>query len=133
MTVYTEIIKLKTKPKKFFDITEKVSKAVKNSEIGAGMCFIFSPASTASIILNEDEPMLMKDLEDALEKISSEEKLYHHSDNAHSHIRAMLLDCNKSVPVESKKLILGNWQHILFAEFDIKERDREVVITVMGD
>ena len=131
--VYSETIKLKIKSQDFFDITDKVESIVKRSKIQNGICTIFSVGGTSSVLINENEPMLIQDLKDCLEKIASEEKIYHHAKNAYSHIRAALVGGSQTVPVKDGDIILGTWQSIMIANFDVDDREREVVVTVVGE
>jgi secondary thiamine-phosphate synthase enzyme len=133
MPVYTELIKMPTKSGKFYDLTDKVQAAVKASEIESGICVVFCLGSTAAIILNENDPTLIKDLKGVLEKIASEKKMWFHAENAHSHIRAMLLGPDASLPVEGGRLMLGQWQSVLLYEADIAGRNRQITVTVVGD
>ena len=82
---------------------------------------------------DENDPMLMQDIKGALEIIAPEAKIYHHPDNAHSHIRATTIGPGKTIPIEDGIPILSESQEIIFFEFDIKEREREIIITVIGD
>jgi secondary thiamine-phosphate synthase enzyme len=133
MPVYTELIKLATKPNQFYDLTDRVQAAVKASEIESGICVIFCPGSTAAIVLNENDPTLLRDIKDVLEKIAGAKKLWHHADNAHSHIRAALLGPDAALPIENSKLVLGEWQQVLLYEADVNPRQRQVVVTIVGE
>ena len=134
---YSDTIKIKIKSQEFYDITGKVEdiirKAETEEEIEDGICNIFVAGSTGSVILNENEPMLLEDLKKTLEKISSSKDLYHHMENAFSHIRSALIGSSQSIPVRDGKLVLGTWQNILIANFDTEEREREIIVTVIGD
>ncbi len=133
MPVHTELIKLATKPKQFYDLTDKVRGIIRNSEFDAGICVVFCPGSTAAIVLNENDPTLLKDLANVLETLASEKKMWHHADNAYSHIRAALLGPDAALPVDNGKLVLGEWQQILLYEADVNPRQREVIVTVVGE
>jgi thiamine phosphate synthase YjbQ (UPF0047 family) len=37
-----------------------------------------------------------------------------------------------TVPVENGKLVLGTWQQIVFVDFDNREREREILVKVLG-
>lgn len=120
------------------DITPKVSEILAKSEINSGMACIFVPGSTASISTLEYEPNLVKDMERALEKIAPEKGEYEHhktwgDDNGFSHVRACLLKPGLSVPFENKKLILGTWQQIVLLDFDTRDRERRIIVQVIGD
>lgn len=133
MPVHTEMIRLKTKPNEFYDLTDKVKGIVKASEFVAGICTIFCPGSTGAVILNENDPTLIDDLKDVFENLASSKKLWNHADNAHSHIRATLLGPSVSVPIEEGRATLGQWQSVLFYEADVNPRNREIVVTVVGE
>jgi len=130
---YSETIKLKIKSQEFVEITDKVEKIVKTSEIQNGICTIFSAGGTSSVLINENEPMIIQDLKDSLEKIAPEEKIYHHAENAYSHIRASFIGSSQTVPVKDSKVVLGTWQSIMIVNFDVDDREREVVVTVVGE
>lgn len=131
--VYTETIKIKIKPQSFSNITGEVEEIVRDSEIENGICTIFAVGATSAVLINENEPMLIQDLKDSLEKIAPEEKLYHHSENAFSHIRSIFTGNSQTIPIKDGKIILGTWQEIMVANFDTEDREREVVVTVIGD
>jgi len=130
---YSESIKVKIKPQDFQDITGKVEDVVRDSDVDDGICNIFVVGSTGSVIINENEPMLLEDLRRTLEKISSSKELYQHIENAYSHIRSIFMGNGCSIPVKDGKLTLGTWQNIMIANFDTETREREVIITVIGD
>ena len=96
---YSETIKLKMKSQEFYDITEKVKDVLKKSDVDDGICNVFAVGSTASVVINENEPMLLEDFRRTLEKVSSSKELYQHIENAYSHIRSMLIGSNQSIPV----------------------------------
>jgi secondary thiamine-phosphate synthase enzyme len=130
---YSETIKLKMKSQEFYDITEKVKGILKESDVDDGICNVFAVGSTASVVINENEPMLLEDFRRTLEKVSSSKELYQHIENAYSHIRSMLIGSNQSIPVNDGKLMLGTWQNIMVVNFDAEIREREFIITVVGD
>jgi thiamine phosphate synthase YjbQ (UPF0047 family) len=45
----------------------------------------------------------------------------------------MLTGSSQSIPVKDGKLMLGTWQNIMVVNFDAETREREVVITIVGD
>jgi len=131
--IHTENIKVKVKSQEFFDITGKVETIVRNSEIENGICTIFAVGATSSLIINENEPMLLEDLRKSLEKVASVKGFYEHAENAYSHIRSSLFGNNQTIPIKNRELVLGTWQNIMVVNFDTRTREREVVITIVGD
>ena len=129
--VYRKTIKVKLDSQEFRDITKEIEDIVEKSKIKDGVCNIFSAGSTGSIIVNENEPSLLKDIKKSLKSITSEE--YEHPRNAFSHIRAAFVGSSQTIPVESGKLDLGTWQSIMIINFDESARERRVIVTVVGE
>lgn len=115
------------------DITDRVRELVKKSGKRDGICVISTRHTTSSIIVNENERGLKRDIMNMLESLVPENKSYAHNsidNNADSHLRAVLLGMSQTIPVEGGHLVLGTWQSIFFVELD-GPRDRSVNVTVM--
>ena len=130
---YIETIKLKIKSQEFFDATDKVESVIRKSKIQNGICTVFAVGSTSAVLINENEPMIIQDLKDSLEKIAPSEKIYHHAENAYSHMRASFIGSSQSIPIKDGKIILGTWQSIMITNFDTETREREIVVAIIGD
>jgi len=120
------------------NITEDVSKIVKESKISNGIATVFVPGSTASVTTIEYEPGLLKDFPDMLERIATKDMNYEHENmwhdgNGHSHVRASLLGPSLTVPFTNKQLTLGTWQQIVLIELDTRSRDRSLVVQIIGE
>ena len=120
------------------DVTSEVQAAVKRSDFQAGTANVFVPGSTAGLTTVEFEPGLVKDLEEAFEKIAPAGKDYHHhatwgDDNGNSHVRASLLGPGITVPFTAGRLILGTWQQVILVDFDTRPRKREIVVQLIGE
>ena len=118
------------------DITDKVSKIVRDSKAKEGICLISSPGSTAGITTIEYEEGAIEDLKRILEKIAPMSKDYEHCKkwgdcNGYAHIRSALLKPFLAVPVEDGKLILGQWQQIVYLDFDNRPREREIIVKIV--
>jgi secondary thiamine-phosphate synthase enzyme len=129
---FRETIKLKTKKDECIDITDRVQQIVRKSGVNEGICNIFCPATTCGLITNENELMLISDFKRFFGQILPEQKVYQHASNGHSHLRAGLINQSLTFPVSNQSLVLGQWQSILFFEFDIKPRDRQIIITILS-
>ena len=130
--MYRDIIKFETEPGKRIDITRNIKDIIKKSKIHEGVCNIFFPGTTGGIISNENDLMLMKDFERFFESIAQENKIYQHAENAHSHIRGTMTKCDITVPISNNSPILGEWQSIIFWEFDTRNRSRSIIVTIIG-
>lgn len=118
----------------FVDITADVERAVKESLVKNGVCFLYVPHTTAGITINEGaDPSVKKDILNALKRIAPREASYSHMEgNADSHIKATLVGSSVSIFIEGGRLILGQWQSIFFCEFD-GPRTRKVYMKVIKE
>ena len=117
------------------DITEQVEQAL-NGANGAAAALVYVPHTTAGVTINEDiDPVLAKDLEQAMEKVVEDGWAWRHDDddgpNAPSHMRASLISPEVLVPLQEGKLALGRYQGIFFCEFD-GPRERKVYVTALS-
>ena len=117
------------------DITEQVEQAL-NGANGAAAALVYVPHTTAGVTINEDiDPVLAKDLEQAMEKVVEDGWTWKHDDedgpNAPSHMRASLISPEVLVPLQEGKLALGRYQGIFFCEFD-GLRARKVYVTTLS-
>jgi len=128
------IMDIQTKTQtELIDITDSVRAAVKETGITDGICVISTRHSTGSIIINENESGLKKDILGMFENLVPENKSYAHNqidNNAHAHLRAVLLGMSETVPVEDGHIVLGTWQRIFFVELDGPRR-RSVNIKIV--
>ena len=130
--IYRDILKIKTKTGGFDDITKQTEKIVDKSNVKDGLCNIFLRGTTASLLLNENDRMLIEDFRKTLNTLIPEDHLYQHPENAQSHLRAALINSHLTIPIANSKLMLGKWQSIMLFEFDTQDREREIVVTVQG-
>ena len=120
------------------DITEDVAEAVLDSGIQIGTVNVFNIGSTGSIGTIEFEPGLQQDYPEMLDRLMPPSRDYGHEKawndgNGHSHLQATTVGPSITVPVADRRPVLGTWQQIFHLECDIKPRQREIVVTVIGD
>lgn len=120
------------------DLTTLVQSALEESRLKSGIVNIFNVGSTACIGTIEFEPGLIKDLPEQLSKLFPPSRQYAHEQtwhdgNGHSHLQATLMGPGITVPFKDSKLILGTWQQIFHMECDIKPRQRDIFITIIGE
>lgn len=146
LTLWAETLSLQTSAaREFIDITARVAEVVKRSGVGQGWVGVFSKHTTAAVVLNENEPLLLADMGAMLERISGSDGIYEHNDmsrrsgpmevnecaNGHSHCQHLLLGGSENIPVAGGELDLGRWQRIFLLELD-RPRERQVVVQVFG-
>jgi secondary thiamine-phosphate synthase enzyme len=136
---YQQLISISTKGRgDMHDITEQVAEMVTSSGIRTGAVNIFNVGSTAAVGTIEFEPGLQHDLPTILDKLIPPSRNYGHEQrwhdgNGHSHLQATLLGPSLTVPIADGKLALGTWQQIFHLECDVRNRQRTVIVTVVGD
>lgn len=137
--IHTGSIALETRGNSdMHDLTGAVQEIVDQSGIHSGIVSLFSPSSTSALTTIEFESGALEDLRRALNQIAPAEADYKHNlrwgdGNGHSHLRAALVGPSLTVPVQNRRLGLGTWQQILFIDFDVRPRQRQIVVQVMGE
>ncbi|MEF8874960.1 MAG: secondary thiamine-phosphate synthase enzyme YjbQ [Candidatus Thermoplasmatota archaeon] len=119
------------------NITEEGQKIVGKSGVQDGMALLFVSGSTAAITNIEYESGLLHDISEALDRLFPEDAYYKHHEkwhdgNGHSHIRASFIGPSFTAPVSGGRLDLGTWQQIILCDMDVKPREREIKVKVMG-
>lgn len=139
MTVVTSEIKFSTKGNgAIVNLTDEITKAVKQAAVTNGTVTVFAPGATTGITTIEYEPGLLEDLPEFFEKIIPSGKPYHHDltwhdGNGFSHLRSALIGPDITIPFVAKKLTLGTWQQVVFLEFDNRPRQRVVIVQILGE
>jgi secondary thiamine-phosphate synthase enzyme len=139
MKIINKKLSMKTKGSgDLINITEEISQLLKTSKVKNGSVTIFNIGSTAAITTFEFEPGLIRDMQELYEKIVPSNKHYHHDDtwgdaNGFSHVRAALQGPSLTVPFQDGGLLLGTWQQVVLAEFDIRPRQRNIVVQIIGE
>ena len=132
---------------KFVDLTSRIKAVVNDSYISEGTVLVFSMHTTAAIVINENEPLLLSDLEESIKQWSPKNKYYAHNNfivrtvnmhedecpNGHSHCRNLILNTSESVPIINGKMLLGQFQSVFLVELDeYNPNNRKVCVQVMG-
>ena len=128
-------INISTKEKyQLIDITDKVEKIVKESEVKDGLVLVFVPHSTAGIILTENEPGLKEDWLKFLKKLVSDFDFLHNriDNNADSHILSGLVGQERILSLKGGQIIRGTWQQIFLLELD-GPRNRKIIVKIIKD
>lgn len=104
----------------FIDITGKVQELIKEAGTESGICYIYTPHTTAGITINEGaDPSVQQDIQNTLNRLIPFEADYQHREgNSDAHIKSALIGISKTVFIDEGRLLLGTWQAIYFCEFD---------------
>jgi secondary thiamine-phosphate synthase enzyme len=139
MVVITKNILIKSKSENdIIDITEQVSKTVKECKIENGAVIVFVVGSTAAVTTLEYEPGLQKDFPEMLSRLAPKDIEYAHDNtwhdgNGHSHVRASLIGPSLAIPIIEGHLTVGTWQQIVLVEMDTGPRERKIILQVIGE
>jgi thiamine phosphate synthase YjbQ (UPF0047 family) len=137
--------------REFIRITEDVQAAVDEAGVAEGMVLVSAMHITAGVWVNDDEPGILEDTLEWLDKLApptwseaasavARELLpdsgdYRHhrggEDNGDAHLKNLLVHHQVVLPITEGRLDLGPWQQVFYCEFDGGRRKR-LVIKVMG-
>ena len=137
MKIYTDVLTFQSaKKREFINITPQVKLALEKSGFRDGIILVSVTHSNAAIIVSDDEPGLLDDLQAWIEQLAPEREDYKHrgrfESNTGIHLQSLLLHHQVVVPFTEGRLDLGPWQFVLFAELD-GQRPKRVVIKAMGE
>lgn len=116
------------------DVTQEVQRAVTESAVKSGICYLYVPHTTAGILLNEHaDPDVASDIESALDRLIPRNGPYRHGEgNSDSHIKSALAGSSQIIFIDGGKLALGRWQGIFVCEFD-GPRERSLYVKIVPD
>jgi secondary thiamine-phosphate synthase enzyme len=129
----------------FIDITADVQNVIARSGIKSGQVVVMSNHTTAAIVLNEHEPLLLNDMARVLSRIAPAGDYYEHNDfsirthnmtdrecaNGHAHCQHLFLGASETVPIHNGAAHIGEWQSIFLVELD-HARPRTVFVQALG-
>ena len=129
--MFKEINLKSTKRNELIDITKEVQEVVNISKIESGICVVYTPHTTAGIIINENADLdVQTDLLAALEKMVPNINFKHMEGNSDSHLKSLICGKEKTLIVENVFLKLGVWDSIYFMEAD-GPKDRSVFVKII--
>jgi secondary thiamine-phosphate synthase enzyme len=145
--LFTLHVRSTTAPE-FVDLTDRVVEFVQQSEIQNGFAVVFSKHTTAAITIQENEPLLMADMANLLERLVPRNAHYRHNDfsvrtvnmhenerpNGHSHCQHLTLGTSETIPIVDGQLAFGQFQRVFMVELDDEAPvpEREILIQIMG-
>jgi secondary thiamine-phosphate synthase enzyme len=120
------------------EITRELSTALRECGMQSGLLTVFCPSSTSAVTTIEFEAGALQDLRRLFDEIAQPDREYAHNarwgdGNGHSHVRAALLGPSLTIPFVDRALTLGTWQQVIHVDFDVRPRQRELVLQFVGE
>ncbi|MFT6967819.1 MAG: secondary thiamine-phosphate synthase enzyme [Cellvibrionaceae bacterium] len=115
-------------------ITDSVMQVVNAAKLGEGLCTLYMPHTSASLLIQENyDPSAQADLEAWMNRLVPEnDSLYTHilegDDDMPAHIKASLTAVSLSIPFSNDALMLGAWQGIYIWEHRKAGSNRDIII-----
>lgn len=146
LCAWSDTLQLRSRtPMQFIDLTQHIARCVRDSGVHHGLVNIQCLHTSAALLLNENEPLLLEDFEALLERWAPRSGPWQHDrfdvrtvnmgpgerPNGHAHARALALGATECLNVVEGHLALGRWQRIFFVECD-GPRERSVSVLVLG-
>ncbi len=122
------------------NLSDEIRAFVEASGITDGYVQVTSLHTTAGLYVNEFQEALLADVKQVMESLVPRQSYYRHNDpefsdcdryNADSHLRNVVLGRSLSIPISQGKIVLGQWQSVILAEFDGANR-RQVFMQTFG-
>lgn len=128
---------LETKESDMIKLNDQILAVVKESGVKNGTCTIFTPHTTAGLIITSFwDPMGLEDFQDELARLVPTRVDFKHQHDtptdASGHIKSAIVGVSESLIIFEGELMLGHSQGIYFAEFD-GPRKREFFVNVSGN
>lgn len=133
-----DLIEISTQGKGLYPFTNEVTARIDEWGIQEGMCFLYMPHTSASLVINESyDPTARIDMEEFMERLVPENQpwfrhILEGSDDSTSHIRAMLTHTSLAIPIDDGRLSMGRWQGVYLFEHRRRAHNRRVQIRCLG-
>ena len=135
---FGDVIKV-TSGRKLYDITPDLVSWINNQSINDGLLTLHIQHTSASILINENyDSDVLVDLENFFSRLVLDGD-YHFThtteglDDMPAHIRTALTQTNLSLPVQNKKILLGQWQGVFVFEHRYGDFKRKVKLHLIGE
>lgn len=141
-----ELVQLRTQCRQqTIDLTDLVAERVRRARIRCGLVSVQARHTTMAVALNENEPLLLEDVDQLLERLAPGDLPYAHDDlgrrlqvfagerrNGAAHCRSLLLGAGQTLHVLDGRLDLGRWQRLLLLELD-GPQPRTLSLLILGE
>ncbi len=130
-------LEIATRGRALYPFTPRVQEQLRLWGVREGMCFLFLPHTSASLVISENyDPTARADLETFMERLVPEGQAWmthtlEGADDSTSHLRAMLTGASLTIPVDEGRLSLGTWQGVYLFEHRTRPHHRQVLLRAL--
>lgn len=134
---FQQQLSFRTSGRGLIDISKDIQAVVSQSGADVGLCNVFVPHTSASLILNENwDPDVQIDLEAFFARLVPDgDPLFIHTsegpDDMPAHIRTALTQSSVSIPITGGQLATGTWQGLYLWEHRTAPHQRKITVTVV--
>jgi secondary thiamine-phosphate synthase enzyme len=131
-------IAIATPGRGLIEVTRAIRDWVSAQPITTGLLTVYCRHTSASLVVQENaDPDVRADLEAFFRDLVPESRAWRHDaegpDDMPAHVRAVLTQCQISVPVMDSAPALGTWQGIYLFEHRTAPHRRELVLHLIGE
>ena len=132
-------IRIKTNGQNLYNFSDEILEWIKKNQFNNGILNLSIQHTSASIVVQENaDPDVQKDLLNYFDKlVPMDNKLYSHTiegkDDMPAHIKSALTNCQISLSIKKKNLLLGTWQGLYLFEHRIEPQERKIILHYIGD
>ena len=129
-----DTLSISTRGKGLYPFTEVIAERIRPWQISEGMCYLFIPHTSASLVISENyDPTAKVDLEAFMDRLVPENQPWHEHtlegpDDSPSHMRAILTASSLTIPIDDGRLSLGTWQGVYLFEHRRRGHHRSVLL-----
>ena len=139
MGVFIQELKINTKGKGTYEISDSLENALMDSGLSDGLATIFVRHTSCSLVLMENaDPSARVDLERFMDDLVPDD--YPHfihtmegSDDMPSHIKMALTRSSENIPFSNARLHLGTWQGLFLWEHRVSPHTRKLTFSLQGE
>jgi secondary thiamine-phosphate synthase enzyme len=130
-------LNFQTQGQALYPITDTVNQQIRTWQIWEGMCYLFIQHTSASLLINESfDPTARMDMAQFLLTLAPTNQVwYRHTmegdDDSPSHLKAMIMPVDLSIPIDDGRLSLGTWQGIYLCEHRKLRQQRTILLRCM--
>jgi len=119
-------------------LTEDVQKIVADSGIKTGFSIAQLNHTTSSLFVLEHESGILADLKLFVERLFTDQQQFYHHDrgvdsNGKAHVLNILFASNAVIPIVDGHLSLGEYQDVVFMDFQDIPKTRTIGVYVYGE